>query len=271
MVFESILDPHEVRQSAWKMFLMGILSSSTGIILSLWVFPSDPSLSTVFLTTMACIPLIVSVLKLEEKEDFKKKELPLIGNHKDVLGIIFFLFLGLVTSFVTWYLVLPSEVNARLFSSQVQAITSINANIQGSFIQVSLLELILANNFKVLLFCLLFSLLYGAGAIFIITWNASVLGIAIGNEIRLNLSNALPYFQAIPLGIGRYMVHGIPEIIAYFLAGIAGGIISAAVIRYRPNNKKFKRVLFDSLDLIILASIILIISGLIEVYVSLGV
>ena len=33
-------------------------------------------------------------------------------------------------------------------------------------------------------FCLLFSLIYGSGAIFILTWNASVLGTAIGNYIK---------------------------------------------------------------------------------------
>ncbi|MBD3312705.1 hypothetical protein GF352_04605 [archaeon] len=270
MVFESILSPSEVREKSWKMFLMGLLSSSAGIALSLWVFPDNPSISVVFLTTMACIPILVNVLKMEGGEDFSKKEFPLIGNHKDVLGVVFFLFFGLLLSFTTWYLVLPPEIKARVFSSQINTINNINSGIQGGYIQTTYLKIILANNFKVLFFCLLFSLLYGAGAIFIIAWNASVLGTAIGNVITSNIQNALSYFHAIPIGFGQYLIHGVPEIIAYFMAGIAGGIISAAVIRYKPRSKKFKEVLLDSIDLIILASVTLIISGLIEVFISLG-
>ena len=94
------------------------------------------------------------------------------------------------------------------------------------------------------------------------------MGTAIGNAIKLNISNMLSYFHAIPLGFGKYLLHGIPELIAYFLAGIAGGIISAAVIRHKFGSKKFLLVLFDSIDLIILAAIILIISAYIEVYIS---
>ena len=270
MVFESILHPDEVRIKPWKTTLIGLLYSSIGLIISLWVFPSDPSMSMVFLTTMAGIPLLVSVLQKEEAEDFKKKEYPLIGNHKDVLGVIFFFFIGLLISYTSWYLILPDELVRKVFESQATTIQSINNNVQGSYVRNELLSLILANNFKVLLFCLIFSVLYGAGAIFIITWNASVLGTAIGNAIKNLLSDSIPYVHAIPLGFSQYLLHGVPELIAYFLGGIAGGIISAAVIRHEPKSNKFKEVQLDSIDLIILASVILIISGLLEVYISIG-
>ncbi len=271
MVFESILSSKEVRAKPWKMIILGVIYSSLGMMVSLWIFPSDPSLSMVFLTTMAGVPLLVNVLKREETEDFEKKQYPLIGNHKDVLGVIFFMFIGLLISFTTWYVILPNDLSTRLFSSQVNTIQSINSSvIQGNYVYSDLLRVILANNFKVLFFCLIFSLLYGAGAIFIITWNSSVLGVAIGNAIKSNISTFASYFQAVPLGFSRYLVHGVPELIAYFLAGIAGGIISAAVIRHNPRSKKFKEVVLDSIDLIILASIVLIIGGLLEVYVSIG-
>ena len=255
------------------MFILGLIYASAGVLLSMWIFPTDPSLSIVFLTTMASIPILVLILKIEETENFQKKEYPLIGNHKDVLAIIFFLFIGLLIAFTTWYLILPQEMVDKVFLAQTNTINSINSNVrvQGSYIQTEFLKIILANNFKVLFFCLIFSLLYGAGAIFIITWNASVLGTAIGNAIKVNVSDAFSYVSAIPIGFGQYLLHGIPELIAYFLAGIAGGIISAAVIRHKPSSNKFKEVMLDSIDLIILASIVLIVSGLLEVYISLGV
>ena len=93
---------------------------------------------------------------------------------------------------------------------------------------ISLFTLIFFSNLKVLVFCILFAVLYGVGAIFILTWNASVIGTAIGNFIRLRLAESSNYFYVASLGLLRYMIHGIPEILAYFIAGLAGGIISMA-------------------------------------------
>ncbi|MFH2028053.1 MAG: stage II sporulation protein M, partial [Nanoarchaeota archaeon] len=106
------------------------------------------------------------------------------------------------------------------------------------------------------------------GAIFILTWNASVIGVAIGNFARSNITNATSYFHVTSLGILRYMIHGIPEIAAYFVAGLAGGIISVAVIRHHFTSKKFERILYDSTDLLIIAMVLLFIAALIEVYIT---
>ncbi|GAG21386.1 unnamed protein product, partial [marine sediment metagenome] len=212
---------------------------------------------------------LVNSLKKEAAEDLKiKNKTWLVGEHKDILSIFFFLFAGMLLAYVTWYIMLPKELTNSVFNEQIRTIKAINTNVAGRVTRPDLLKIIIMNNFKVLFFCLLFSLIYGSGAIFILTWNASVLGTAIGNAIKINLSDIWSYFSAVPLGFGRYMLHGIPEIIAYFLAGIAGGIISAGIIRHRTKSKKFKEVLLDSLDLILLASVLIIIASIIEVYVS---
>jgi uncharacterized membrane protein SpoIIM required for sporulation len=57
-----------------------------------------------------------------------------------------------------------------------------------------------------------FSLIFGAGAIFVLAWNASVIAAAVGIFSK-NIGN-------LPLGIARYMIHGIPEITAYFVAAV---------------------------------------------------
>jgi len=130
---------------------------------------------------------------------------------------------------------------------------------------------------KVLIFCILFSFLYGAGAIFILTWNASVIATAIGNFIRTNLAYYASktgivkygfYLQITSLSLLRYLTHGIPEILAYFVGGLAGGIISVAVINERFGTKRFEKIVLDSSDLILLAVLLLIIAALIEVYVT---
>ena len=112
---------------------------------------------------------------------------------------------------------------------------------------------------------------------FILTWNASVISVAIGNFIRSHLSNIAntvgfvsigSYFQIFSLGILRYMTHGIFEILAYFTAGLAGGIISVAVIRHDFRTKKFEHIVLDSADLLIISIFILVLAAFIEVFVT---
>ena len=70
------------------------------------------------------------------------------------------------------------------------------------------------------------------------------------------------------LGFIRYLPHGIIEMAAYFVGGLAGCIISVAVIRHDLGSKKFFKILFDSSELLLIAVILLIIGGLVEVFVT---
>jgi len=64
------------------------------------------------------------------------------------------------------------------------------------------------------------------------------------------------------------MVHGIPEILAYFIAGLSAGIISIAIINHDFRSKKFQHVLLDSTDLLLLSLAVLLIAALIEAFVT---
>ena len=107
----------------------------------------------------------------------------------------------------------------------------------------------------------IFSLIFGAGAIFILAWNASVIGAAIGIFTKSNISN-------LPLGLARYMIHGIPEIGSYFTGALAGGIISVAIINHDVKSEKFWTILQDSLNLVIFAVVLLFVAALIEVFIT---
>ena len=128
-----------------------------------------------------------------------------------------------------------------------------------------------------LFFVLLFSFIYGDGAIFILTWNASVIAVAIGNSIRgvissaassIGVSGATVYFQAVSLGSIRYLLHGVIEIGAYFVGGLAGGLISVAVIRYKLFDERFNKVLIDSMQLILMSAGLLLLAAVVEVFIS---
>ncbi|MBW2985134.1 stage II sporulation protein M [Candidatus Woesearchaeota archaeon] len=278
MVLESILlNSQELKKS--KIFLNGVLFSSIAVLLSLWIFRDFASLTMVFLTVFACLPFIYSTIKTQEQEDLSGlKESKLLKEHGKAITTFLFLFLGIVVSFALWYILLPPSSTTILFQEQTKTIININHRLAPNLIRsLGTLSVIFFNNLKVLIFCILFSFLYGAGAIFILTWNASVIGTAIGNFIRSHLSSiasgsgftkAAAYFQIFSIGLMRYTIHGIPEILAYITAGLAGSIISVAVINHNFKTNKFGKILLDSSSLLIIALSLLAISAILEVYVT---
>jgi len=270
MVLESIINPFTAEREPWEMFFIGVIYSSIAVIISLWVFSQHASLVMVFLTVMACIPIMYTTIKIEEKKDLNiDREVTLLKEHSRALSFFIYLFLGLTVSFALWYIFVPQNTVNLLFNIQSQTIADINNRVTGNVAGTTgLFGRILLNNIKVMVFCVLFAFLYGAGAIFILTRNASVIGVAIGNFVRSNVSTALSYFHMTSLGLLRYMIHGIPEIFAYFVAGLAGGIISIAIIRHDFSSKKFEHILLDASDLIIIAVFLLLIAALIESYIT---
>ena len=278
MVIESLLYPVGVEKKPGRAFFVGFLYSSIAVFLSLWIFETQASFIMVFLTTIACVPLLYNTIKLEESKDMvvtgKKR---LLREHGKAIKFLMFLFLGITLSSVLWYTVLPKETVNYLFDKQTKTIAEINNNVSGNATQAGRFVKIFFNNLKVLSFAILFALIYGAGAIFILTWNATIIGTAIGNFIRQNVAsyasafgavNIASYFQIVSLGILRYAIHGIPEIMAYFYGGLAGGIISVAVIRHHYSSKKFFLIVEDSTNLILMSIFLLILGALLEVYVT---
>ncbi|MFC1728457.1 stage II sporulation protein M [Nanoarchaeota archaeon] len=263
MVLESIITPFKAEKKPWELFFLGLIYSSFAIALSLWVFEQYAGLLAVFLTVMACVPLIYNTLKLEESKNMiVEGERRLLKEHGKAISFLTFLFLGITISFMIWYLALPGEISADLFRIQTNTIFTLNAKAASA----GLFTKILMNNLKVLTFCILFSFFYGAGAIFVLTWNASVIATAIGSFVKEQLLAQNTYLFSVSYGLLRYLVHGIPEIIAYFIAALAGGIISVAVIRHDYKTKNFQKIMFDTSNLIILSVIILVIAAFIETY-----
>ncbi|MFH1771089.1 MAG: stage II sporulation protein M [archaeon] len=279
MVLESLTTPFKAENRPGILVLWGFVYSSAAIGLGLWIFRSYSSLIMVFLTVMACLPLLYNTMKMEEEKDLQDMgERWLLKEHGKALIVFMALFLGITLACTLWYVVLPSETVNVLFETQIATIQGINPGVSGNAIEgFNSFTRIFLNNIKVLIFCILFSFIYGSGAIFILTWNASVIGTAMGNFIRSNLTyysslfgfdKFAQYFQVISIGLLKYVVHGVPEILAYFVGGLAGGIISVAVIRHDFGTRKFEHILLDSADLVLISILLLLVAGVLEVWVS---
>lgn len=279
-MLESLVNPKRVEKGPWKMFFIGLIYGSLSLLLVKWFFAGDIVLSkfsgliVVTFCVMFSLPFMYYLIKQEESEDEEVEGFFSVWKiHKDAIYAFMWLFLGFVISFAIWYMIL---VDSNLFNAQVETYCMINSpgNIEGCIAKYDIetqaaatgaatkemrFLSIIENNIYVMIFTLIFSLIFGAGAIFVLAWNASVISAAIGIFTSYDLKD-------IPFGLLRYMIHGFPEISAYFITALAGGIFGVGVIKNGIRGPKFLRIVENVVILLFIAIIILIVAAVVEVY-----
>lgn len=281
-MLEMIINPRKAERHPWELLFVGMIYASLSVLIVNWLFAQDAVLSkysgilVVTFSVMFSMPFVYYTIKLEEKKiSVNSTFRNLFQEHKKAIYAFLWLFLGFVVAFSFWYVVLSS---GNSFKAQIETFCLINrpANFNECVKQYGVddvststgfatseqrLLLIFTNNIYVLMFTLIFSLIFGAGVIFILAWNASVIAAAVGIFAKSQVSS-------LPLGLLRYIIHGAPEIAAYFIVALAGGIISVAVIKHEVGTEKFWEVLHDSLNLIIASVVVLFIAAIIEVFIT---
>jgi len=282
-MLESIINPKRVEKGPFKMFFIGIVYGALSLLLVHWLFSSDPVLSkasgmiVVAFCLMFSFPFMYYLIKEEEEHDEELEDFFNVWKvHKNAIFAFIWLFLGFVISFSAVHIFMQDN---NLLNFQIQTYCQINepGNIKncverhsftgnfleptGNFNKMSRFLSIIQNNVFVMIFTLIFSIIFGAGAIFILIWNASVIAAAVGIFSKYELIN-------LPVGLLRYMIHGIPEIVAYFITALAGGIFGLGVIKTKMKTERFFRILEDSIALLFIALVILIIAAIIEVYLT---
>lgn|SRR3989344_1039236 len=280
-MLESLINPQRLEKGPWKMFFIGILYASLSLLLVKWFFSQDAVLASysgmivVTFCVMFSLPFMFYLIKKEEIEDEEVAGFFSVWRiHRDAIYSFMWLFLGFVIAFSFWYILLGDQ---NLLNAQIETYCMINSpnSIEDCVSQYSIEKLnptgnaakearllsIISNNIYVMIFTLIFSLIFGAGAIFVLAWNASVISAAIGIFTKYQLTE-------IPMGLARYMIHGFPEIMAYFITALAGGIFGVGVIRNGFANVKFLRVLENVVLLMFIALLFILAAGVIEVYLT---
>lgn len=280
-MIELLMKPKKAERRPLEMFFVGAFWASVSLLLVTFVFGKDSVLKdgsgllVVIFTMISCMPFIYYIIKLEEKKDIRIDDSGrLIKEHSKAIRAMMWMFLGFVVAFSFWYIILPNSAGQN-FNFQIKTFCAINSpsnydycvgqhgvpTVTGAATKMNTALSIFANNIYVLIFTILFSLVFGAGAIFILVWNASVIAAAIGIFAKGSMAN-------LPLGLLRYMIHGIPEISAYFVGALAGGIISVAVIRKDLRGEGSWKILQDSLLMVLIAVGILVAAALMEAYLT---
>ncbi len=272
MVLESVIRSQFALKHPFSMFFYGIVISviSAGIALS--TFPNAASVLAVALVTIGTMPILYNTFSREERHETNHPGNPatFFGRHFHLISLYSFFFLGLILANAFLYTELPQDLRGQLFFEQETTYGQIedlrgettreefpNACQDNRFWGLAI-NCIFTNNAIVLGWTLLLSVLYGAGALFLIAWNASVIGLVIGQEI-------LSSNHMIALGkFGCLLPHGIPEIGAYFIGAIAGGMISISVAQKLYKHPQFGIILQDVLVMVILAYLLLFAGSIIE-------
>jgi len=282
-MLELLISPKRAEKRPWQMGIIGFIFGVIAMLAADNIFSNDPVLSqysaifVILFSVILTLPYVYYTIKYEERKDVTiDNERKLLKEHSKAILALIWLFVGFILAFTIYYVVVPDSQN--LLKAQVETFCQINrgnnyqecvkqysssfGGITGNVTAKERFFSIFSNNMAVLIFTVILSLLFGAGAIFILAWNASVIAAAIAIFIKSSLAQ-------LPIGFARYMLfHGIPEITSYFVGALAGGILSLAVIRRDLKADKLWNILQDSLYLIIIAIIILVLAALIEVFIT---
>ncbi len=298
-MIESLFNPKRIRATPllrFEVFIAGFIFTMVGALFAINIVQPGPDAAGLGFLLVAFIsipaaPFFVQLFMIEEREsvvnDYKQGLFTknLFTRHLDVISIFTFFFLSVVVASSFFYVVAPPEMADAVFREQVNDLQAkgVIARSPGTgaafgfaFSDYSFSD-ILFNNLVVLALAFVFSFALGAGAVFLISWNASVIGSLIGKIARypesfgsVQTGNVFTnYLVALPVTILRLLPHGVFEFGAYFIAAIAGGVLSAGMIQEAIRDRRthfsdIKCVLVDSLVYLGIAVVFIFVGAIIE-------
>ncbi len=271
MVLEQIYNVKWLKEHPYAAFLMGIAYSIFGIGLALMIYPSDPALLAVAITTLFFLPSLYGLTEIEESLESRIRDndiFHILKKNKEVIKVYGFAFLGIMLAFAFFAIALPALASNLFFKAQLGVIQG-NAALAGHATFTTGLFLdILLNNLKVLIFCFLISLFAGNGSMLLIAWNASVWGTIFGvlakTSAGIGAANPWIFFILIMISV---LPHAILEMLSYVIATIAGTGASEGIVHMKLRSSRFMNFFMMNLILLIVGLFVLLIAGLVETYV----
>ncbi|MBM3303597.1 MAG: stage II sporulation protein M [Candidatus Aenigmarchaeota archaeon] len=274
-MLESLFNFREINSRPYLAFLWAFAIISISVIIAMQigfkiaVGTASVNLTGIFTLAFALISssyIMTAIIRreelMEEKAIRAHYSKGFWERHRKDLLIFLYFFGGATLAFAVWTMLLPADT----FQVQIPSICAMrpylsvcdSPMITGSVTSPSVSFMnILTNNLRVTAFSFVFAFIFGAGAVFILLWNAGILGICIGLMSRS--------LAEIPVNSIRFLPHGIPEIAGYILAGLAGSLISIAIIRKADRNI-LKSVAWDSAVVLIIGVVLVVLGAFIEAY-----
>jgi uncharacterized membrane protein SpoIIM required for sporulation len=261
-MLENILKPTWLEEKPRFAFLIGLVYAIIGIIAAYIIFPRSQGIASIAFLSLLLVPSLNKILAIEEMQDAAEKKFSfkrIFRDHADVLEIYLMLFLGIFLAYALFSIRFPELLVSGIFDNQLRVIGVNAGQAVGGLNFIS----ILLNNFKVMMIFVVLSLVFGAGSILFLAWNASVWGVVFGYMA----THSMNAFDKLFNTFLKVLPHMLLEAGGYFFAIVAGGIMSQAVLREKIGSKKFNYAMKDGLTFLIVSIILLILGALVETYI----
>ncbi len=261
MVLEQFIDRKIVVQHSFFVFLLSALYVFVAYSVQQIFFPGQ-SLATVLLVTILLVPSLHHLIVIEEKIESTGSS-HFWKRHRTIIKCYLGAFLGLLAGFL-----ILGMINSDTLSYQVTQLEQdhLRPETISNFAEKPYTPSIgttiglFSHNIRYLLVGFILSLFYGAGAIFLVAYNASFFA-AFVTELFSRWA-AATQMTAISL------VHLLPESAGYILTAIAGAEISRALIHEKLAGDKFRNVLRNCFLLLIFAVLCIFLAAFLETYVT---
>lgn len=252
MVLESIIGEKRIRKNPVLIFFVTFAISLVSILFADLIFPKHGSVLSIAFITIGLVPVVFNILSSEQSEEVieRKSAVTFFARHFNLLMLYVWIFVGIIVAFAIAYSFSPVSERGLWFEEQTKSFCAISGSTSctngvpnsisgrataGAFSAcqnpstsnvTDCTVFILQNNAGVLVFILLLSIFYGVGAIFIIAWNASILGVFFGEMFLVG-----EHLRSFGFLQGMLIGHGPPELLAYVFGAIAGAILSASIAK----------------------------------------
>lgn len=282
MVMEFIFNPAKISKNPSIIFFEAIFLSLISVLFAVFVFPKPyVSIGVLAFITIGAIPVFAKLFSYSSYL-FNYSE-GFFTRHKTLFLEITYFFLGIFVAFVLLFFLLGPTTKETVFSmqiSEVEGVTNLRNSITGQAAQTQIPKesrfdkvffLVLNNNLGVIIRAAVLSFFYGAGALFLIAWNASILATVIASDIAASMGVVL----SSPFGILKaimqsfinflgYIPHGFPEMLAYFVISFAGAMFARDLMKGLFTTEFRWKVLWDITFMIALSIFLLVLGALIE-------
>ena len=284
MVLEIITDIQKIRHRASYIFLEAIIITVISVFFAYFLFP-EKYVSTAIMgfITIGFVPIFNRLYSYSSYIYNYNKNF--FQRHKRIILLLFYFFMGVFVGFILLYFITPSSVSYSILSSQFSELhaisnlsNSITGQVSGSVVSgnnfKNVFFIIFKNNITVMSGAILLSFIYGAGGLLLIAWNASVLSAVIIKDIISSFAGLPSHnFWYVLVGLYHsllqfisYLPHGFFEILAYFLASVAGAMLARDLFKGLFSTSFKWKVAGDFLLMFLFAVLFLIIGALIETY-----
>lgn len=219
-MLERLLKTQILANHPLYLFIIALCYVLLTFALSIFIFPvQDVPIAFPMVLSIIIAITFAFILSWEEKVETKVfhglKEF--LGEQLHVLEIYFFTFFGLVAGFFIIGMFTPQGVKEMLFARQL---VHYKMGATASFLDL------LLNNLGVLIYTFVLSVLYGAGAVFVLVWNATFFGLYLAQYLSVDFLKMFP--------------HAVIEVVGYLAGAISGGLISEAIINERKRELLFR-------------------------------